>query len=339
MESLSFDASRKSLTLQKASIPKPKDDEVLIRVAYSGICGTDLHILEGTFPCKQNEPLIPGHEFCGTVEAVGVSVKNFKVGQRVTVDPNSGCSMCDDCHVGCYHLCVNGGVNSTIGIFRNGGWATHCCVPEVQVYHVPEGVEMEQAALSEPLSCLAHGWKRMNPIHVGQKVLVLGAGIIGLLWSSILHLHGLRKTVTVSEPQDKRKEMAKKMGLDYQVTSPAELKGNEYDVIVDCSGSGPAMESAIPLLARGGRFCIFGVADPKVNIKINPYEMYKKELTIYGVNINPFSFSRGIGLLKAMASSYLQYDNLGIKVFKLSEYNVALDALKNGTISKAVFKL
>lgn len=256
---------------------------------------------------------------------------------------------------------------------------------------MPEEVEMEQAALSEPLSCLAHGWDRMNPIHVGQRVLVLGAGIIGLLWSSILHLHGLRKTVTVSEPQEKRREAVKKMGkilifrriseslkretnkvglagLEYQVSNPSELKGNEYDVVVDCSGSGPAMESAIPLLARGGRFCIFGVADPKVNIKINPYDvsnstrsstrlliyqlgtlvstvliacfqMYKKELTIYGVNINPFTFSRGIGLLKAMASSYIQYDNLGIKVFKLSEYNEALEALKKGIISKAVFKL
>ena len=77
---------------------------------------------------------------------------------------------------------------------------------------MPDDVDMPQAALAEPLSCLAHGWDRMNPIHVGQRVLVLGAGIIGLLWACLLHLHGLRKTVTVSEPQDKRKEMVRKLG-------------------------------------------------------------------------------------------------------------------------------
>lgn len=74
-----------------------------------------------------------GHEFVGIVQSIGTNVKNFKVGQRVTVDPNSGCDLCNDCHKGCYNLCINGGINNTIGIFRNGGWATHAIVPETQV--------------------------------------------------------------------------------------------------------------------------------------------------------------------------------------------------------------
>ncbi|KAJ8668174.1 hypothetical protein QAD02_009837 [Eretmocerus hayati] len=337
MEYLSFDAPKKKLELKNGPIPVPKKDEVLVKVAYSGVCGTDLHILEGSFPCKESEPLTLGHEFAGTVEAIGLGVKNFKIGQRVTVDPNSGCNLCNDCHGGCYHLCTKGGVNNTIGIFRNGGWSTHCVVPETQVYLVPDGVEMPQAALSEPLSCLAHGWDIMNPIHVGQRVLVIGAGIIGLLWASLLHLHGLRKTVTVSEPQEKRQKMAKDLDLDYTVSAPADLKGKEFDLAVDCSGFGPAMEAAIPLLKRGGRFCFFGVASPQTKISIQPYEVYKKELTFSGVNINPFTFPKGLGLLQAMSDTYLQFDRLGVKVFKLSEYKEALEALKKGTISKAVF--
>lgn len=82
----------------------------------------------------------------------------------------------------------------------------------MKVYLVPEGVELSQAALTEPLSCLAHGWDKINPVHVGHKVLVIGAGIIGLLWACLLHLHGLRKTVTISEPQPSRRAAVKKLG-------------------------------------------------------------------------------------------------------------------------------
>ncbi|XP_014233570.1 uncharacterized protein LOC106656909 [Trichogramma pretiosum] len=339
MEFLSFDPASKSLSLKTGPKPKPASDEVLVRVSYSGICGTDLHIIAGHFPCKQTGSLTMGHEFAGVVESVGARVTKFKIGDRVTVDPNSGCDLCNDCHKGCYHLCLDGGINNTIGIFRDGGWSTHAVVPEKQVYRVPDGVDMDKAALSEPLSCLAHGWNRMNPINVGERVLVLGAGIIGLLWACLLHLHGLRRSVTVSEPQPKRREGVKKLALDYETCDPEQLRGREFDTIVDCSGFGPAMEAAVPLLARGGRFCFFGVSAPKTKIAIEPYEVYKKELTFHGVNINPYTFPKGLGLLEAMSDTYLNYDNLGIKAYKLSEYKEALDALKSGTISKAVFKM
>ncbi|KMQ87065.1 sorbitol dehydrogenase [Lasius niger] len=197
---------------------------------------------------------------------------------------------------------------------------------------------MQQAVLSEPLSCLAHGWDRLNPVNVGNKVLVIGAGIIGLLWACLLHLHGLRKTVTISEPQEKRRELAAHFGLDYQVENPTEIK-EEFDIAVDCSGSAPAMEAAISLLGHGGRLCIFGVANPKTKLAIEPFQIYKKELTIVGVNINPYTFLKGLALLQSMSEKYLDYNKLGIKVFSLSQYKEALDALKKGDISKAVFKL
>ncbi|XP_029056140.1 sorbitol dehydrogenase-like [Osmia bicornis bicornis] len=338
MEFLSFDVTKKTLALRRAEVPVPAPNEVRVRVAYSGICGTDLHILDGTFPCKKEGLLTLGHEFSGTIDAVGSAVQNLKVGQKVVVDPNSGCNLCDYCRVGDYHFCDNGGINNTVGIFRDGGWSTHAIVPEGQVYLLPEGVGMAQAALTEPLSCLAHGWDKINPVNVGLNVLVLGAGIIGLLWSCLLHLHGLRKTVTVSEPQEKRRSAVKKLGLDYGVKSPAELKSG-FDLVVDCSGSGPAMEAAVPLLNRGGRLCVFGVASPKAKLTIEPFQIYMKELKIVGVNINPFTFHKGIALLQAMADTYLNYDKLCIKTYSLSEYPKALEALKRGEISKAVFKL
>ncbi|XP_066593309.1 uncharacterized protein [Prorops nasuta] len=339
MEYLSFDLSKKKLELKSCAIPKPGPEEIRMRVSYAGICGTDLHILEGSFPCKNDGPLILGHEFSGIVEEIGQQVTTIKVGQRVVVDPNSGCNKCNFCHSGSYHFCSHGGINSTIGIYRDGGWATHAVVPETQVYLVPEDIPMDKAALTEPLSCLAHGWDKINPVHVGSRVLVIGAGIIGLLWTCLLHLHGHRKTVTVSEPQDKRRSIVKDLELDYDVKHPSELKNNKFDLAVDCSGSGPAMETAVPLLDRGGRLCVFGVASPTAKLTVEPFQIYMKEIEIIGVNINPHTFPKGISLLQAMSSHYLNFNNLRIKVYQLSQYEEALTALREGDISKAIFKI
>ncbi|EFN69090.1 Sorbitol dehydrogenase [Camponotus floridanus] len=339
MEYLSFDSSTKSLTLKKQNVlPKPAANEVRIKVVYSGVCGTDLHILEGAFPCKETEPLTLGHEFVGTIDELGSGVTIFKVGQRVAIDPNSGCNNCNHCHNANYHFCKGGGINNTIGIFRDGGWATHVLVPETQVYLIPNEIEMHQAVLTEPLSCLAHGWDKLNPVNIGEKVLVIGAGIIGLLWACLLHLHGLRKTVTISELQQERRKLAANLGLDYQVKSPNEIK-EEFNVAVDCSGSAPAMEAAILLLGHGGRLCVFGVANPKAKLSIEPFQVYKKELTILGVLVNPYSFLKGLALVQPLSERYLDFNKLGIKVFALSQYKEALDALKKGNISKAIFKL
>lgn len=90
-------------------------------------------VFQGSFPCKKDGPLIPGHEFVGTIDELGSAVINFKVGQRVAVDPNSGCNKCDHCHSANYHYCQSGGINNCVGIFRDGGWTTHALVPETQV--------------------------------------------------------------------------------------------------------------------------------------------------------------------------------------------------------------
>lgn len=338
MEYLSFDVIGKTLSLKRKAIPNPRESEIVVKVSYAGICGTDLHILEGAFPCKTSGELTLGHEFVGTVEKIGIGVTSVQVGQRVAIDPNKGCNKCKYCHEGNYHFCDAGGIKDTIGIFRDGGWATHAVVPEVQVHLIPDGVAMDKAVLAEPLSCLAHGWDKVSPLNVGSKVLILGAGIIGLLWACVLHLHGHRKTVTVSEPQEKRRAMVSQLGVDYEAKTPAQLKEG-YDLVVDCSGSGPAMEAAVPLLNRGGKLCVFGVASPNSKITIEPFQIYMKELSVIGVNINPFTFPKGLALLAAMADRYLDYKILGIQVFSLSQYREAMEALKKGAISKAVFKL
>ncbi|XP_028127953.1 D-altritol 5-dehydrogenase [Diabrotica virgifera virgifera] len=346
MEALRFTSKIKKLELVNVPIPKiTQPNQVLIKVAYSGICGTDLHIIGGEFPCNDAETFTLGHEFSGTVVETGASVNTFKKGDKVSVDPNSGCLCCDHCHSGNPHYCSIGGISNTIGIFRNGGWANYCVAPVDQVHKLSDSITLEQAALAEPLSCLAHGWDIISPVTVGQKILITGAGIIGNLWVCNLHLQG-HKNVTVSEPNLARLDMIKKLNTGYNLITPDQLKKNQqadpnylFDLVIDCSGYAPAVEHAISLLRRGGKLCIFGVAPPHAEIKIKPFEIYMKELKIYGVLVNPFSFPKSLGLLEAMGDRYLNYEKIGIKTFALKDYDEAITLLKKGTIAKAVFKL
>ncbi|XP_023024099.1 D-altritol 5-dehydrogenase [Leptinotarsa decemlineata] len=345
MEAVRF--TEKNLKLELVQIPIPQvatPTDVLIKVAFSGICGTDLHIIQGEFPCNRDTTFTLGHEFCGTVTDIGSAVTTLQKGDRVAVNPNSSCMCCHFCWSGKPQLCPTGGIRNTIGIFRNGGWANYALVPVDQVLKLKDNITLEQAALTEPLSCLAHGWNIISPVTVGMKILVTGAGIIGNLWLCVLHLQGHRN-VTVSEPNLARLELIKKLNTGFTLLTPDQLKKNQaadpnylFDLVIDCSGYAPAIEHAVTLLERGGKLCCFGVAPPHAEIKIKPFDIFMKELKIVGVLTNCFTCPNSLGLIEAMGDRYLNFKNLGIGTFRLDQYQTALDLLKKGAIAKAVFK-
>ncbi|XP_049883883.1 uncharacterized protein LOC126379235 [Pectinophora gossypiella] len=341
MEAVVFDGKTLSLKYEK-NYPMPKvinDDDVIVKVEYSGICGTDLHIIQGEFPASKERPFPLGHEFSGVVHDAGKK-SIFKKGQKVVVDPNCACNLCDFCRNGNYQYCTTAGINSTVGIWRDGGWAQYTRVPQIQVFALPEPITTEQAGLCEPYSCVSHGFDRASPLFVGQKILVVGAGIIGNLWVSVLHLHGHRD-VTVSEMNKSRLEIVKNLETGYRLITPDVLAQEKqlYDVIIDCTGVGKVMEINFNYLIQGGKYVLFGCCPPTHQASVNPFQIYDKELTIIGVKINPFSFPKAIGLLKAMGSRYVDYKKLGVKTYALAEYKKALDDLKAGTIAKALFKI
>ncbi|KAG5880769.1 hypothetical protein JTB14_012649 [Gonioctena quinquepunctata] len=346
MEAIKFTAKTKELELVKVPIPKVSNpQDVLIKVAYSGVCGTDLHIIQGEFPCNPDKPFTLGHEFSGTVVDIGSDINILKKGDKVAVDPNAGCRCCHFCHSGRPHFCQIGAVSNTVGVYQNGGWADYVLVPVNQVHKLNDNITLEQAGLVEPISCLAHGWDIISPVTVGMRILITGAGIIGNLWVCNLHLQGHRN-VTVSEPNIFRLNQLKKLDTGYKLITPDELKNRQesdphylFDLIIDCSGYAPAIENDISLLDKGGKLCIFGVAPPHAEIKVKPFEIFMKELKIFGVLVNPFTFPKSMGLIEAMGARYLNYENLGIKTFALKEYNDALELLEKGTIAKAVFKI
>jgi len=346
MEALRFTGSTKILEYVQVPVPKiTEPDQVLIKVAFAGLCGTDLHIIAGEFPLSNKGTKILGHEFSGIIVEVGSNVSNVKKGDRVCVDPNEGCRCCDFCHLGNPHYCNIGGIQNTIGIHRDGGWATYALVPKNVVQILPESISLEQAALAEPLSCLAHGWDMLSPVPVGSRILVIGAGIIGNLWVSIFHLQG-HKNVTVSEPNLTRLNLLKKLETGYDLVTPDQLQKKRgadpsyaFEVVVDCSGFCPAIEQGLSLLTKGGKLCCFGIPPPDKTIRVAPFDLYAREITIFAVNVNPFSMVKSIGFIEAMGSRYLDYERLGIQVFDLKSYQQALDVLKTGTVAKAIFKL
>uniref|UniRef100_A0A1B6DVG1 Enoyl reductase (ER) domain-containing protein n=1 Tax=Clastoptera arizonana TaxID=38151 RepID=A0A1B6DVG1_9HEMI len=345
MDALQFDPRRKQLALVKKELPGiVEKNEVIVKIAYAGLCGTDLHILEGKFPTN-DRPLILGHEFCGLASSLGSEVKHIKRGDKVVIDPESCCNVCSFCTTGSYHLCETGGINSTIGIFSNGGWAQFCKVPARQVYRVPDGMLLKQVVLCEPLSCIIHAWEKIGQIEIGSHILIIGAGIIGNLWCSVLHHAGHRK-VTVSEPFSVRREFNRKLETNFNCVSPDDIntmknsrEGFGVDLCIDCSGNGQAIQDAISLLRPGGKLCIFGVSSPDTKISVSPYEMYKKELTIVGVVINQFSIPKALSLIEAMGDRYLNYEKLGIQEYSMEQHQEALNSLKKGNISKVVFKI
>ncbi|XP_078484511.1 uncharacterized protein LOC100181990 [Ciona intestinalis] len=325
-----------------------KENDVKIKVAYSGVCGSDFHIMKGEmgkFSGKQ-DGVILGHEFSGTVVSVGDAVKELKVGDLVCVNPNECCGACQWGRESNPHFCES---NLCVGISMNGGWAEYCIAPIEKVYKLPDNVNLMQGALAEPYSCVLRGWRQLGDLpEKDARILVQGAGIIGSLFCTLLHYHGFTN-VTVAEINEERRKLCADMKLGFDVVHPQEIdlkfKGKDVDyhgyyVVIDCTGNTKAVEKAFTLCRRGATICIFGCCPAGETMAVEPFQIYWKELKIVSCFTNPKCFEGALDLLKVLADKgYLVYEKLGIKMFDLKQYETAFDSLKAGTASKAVFKV
>ncbi|XP_044739348.1 D-altritol 5-dehydrogenase-like [Chrysoperla carnea] len=342
MEALLYDSNSKTSAVKQVPIPTIEEpDDVLIKVVYSGVCGTDLRITAGEFPVQKKFPIILGHEFMGVVAAIGRDVTTFKVGDRAAVDPNKGCGVCRFCHEANINYCMVGYEKYKLGVFKHGGHAEYCLCKEDQCYKIPDSVTTDQAGLVEPLSCVVHAMDFVG--QIGHRILIMGAGWIGLMWLITLHLKGHRN-VTAIERNERRRDLVERLDLGYKVLPPEKLENDmkcnytPFDFIVDCSGNGPIIELGITWLNNGGKFCIFGIAKPETVIQISPFEIFLKEITIYGIKTNPHTYEKSMHLLKALGSRYLDYEKLGVACYKLTDYEKAFEELRSGNIAKILFK-
>lgn len=302
-----------------AAEPQIGQDDVLIKVRAAGICGTDLHIFKGEYEARY--PLIPGHEFSGEVVAVGDAVTRFRVGDRVTADPNVPCGRCENCQRNEPNQCRN---LAAIGVTRNGAFAEYVVAPQGVVFPIGD-MSYAAAALIEPLACVVWGLKRVE-VQPGDTVLLFGAGPMGcLLLQALKHAGASRVVVTDVVPS--RLELAAALGANETVLADARqqealmaLEPQGYDIVVDATGI-PRIIEQLPLYARPrGKVWVFGVAPRGTKVSYDPYEVFRKDLSIIGSFAVNRTFPQSIALIQHGA----------VKVEPLISHRLPLDDFCRG---------
>lgn len=277
-----------------------QDNEVLIKVKYCGVCGTDIHIYNGEGGSSNVvPPIIPGHEFSGVVTLAGKAVKNLKVGDRVCGDPNIMCGECYFCKNKMEHFCEN---NIGLGTTQDGAFAEYVVMKASHVYRIPDEIDFMSAAMIEPLSCCLHGIDLCN-IKNGDSVLVIGGGPIGIIMLQLAKLSGASKVI-LSEPVKEKRELALSLGADKVIDPMTEnieevLHGFTKNVqcVIECVGNIHTQADAIRLAGKGATVMFFGLTGPDAELTIKPDVIFKKELHITSSYINPYAFYRAIEVL------------------------------------------
>jgi len=313
--------------------PRPGPQDVLLHVAACGICGTDRHIMHGEFDTVP--PVIIGHECSGQVLAVGEGVTTLAPGDRVAIDPNMPCGMCRPCRRGQVHLCQH---LTAVGVDMDGGFAELMVAPEAQCYRLPEGVSLEEGAMAEPVACCLRGIDQAG-ISVGDRVAVIGGGAIGQILVQLARAAGASWLV-LSDPVAERRTMALSLGVDAVVDPTREdplaaggtLEGGA-DVVLEAVGSIRTTRQAVTWAAEGGTVIWFGVTPPGDLAEIEPNLVFRKELTIRGARINPFTHARA---LDAMAAGQVNVAPLLSRRIALEELAKALEEPAGAAIKTLV---
>ncbi len=309
-----------------SEVPEPvlDDQDILIKVASTGICGTDIHIFKGDYEAVY--PIIPGHEFSGTVEKVGKGVKYFKPGDRVTADPNIPCYRCHQCKMGHFNQCEN---LEAVGVTRNGAFAEYVTVPEGVVFPIYD-IPFHEAAMIEPLACVVWGLKRVEP-KPGDSALVFGAGPMGCMLIQALKSCGVCPIV-VTDKNEWRLNVAIQLGASEAIkTSQLQQLNTKqgfstYQIVVDATGVDRVLENAFNYLQPRGKLWVFGVVPPSETISFIPYYVFRKDLTIIGSFAVNQTFIEAISLIR---SRYIELNPLISHQISIEYFTEAIQIAQN----------
>lgn len=287
-------------------IPEPdiKDGLVKIRVQAAGLCGTDLHILKDEF--RSWPPVVLGHEVAGEVVEVGSGVSGVEAGQRVTTETYFyTCGQCRYCRAGQNNLCLN---RRSIGSGVNGGFTNYVVVPAKNIHRLPENVDFEAGALTEPLACVVHAVTTTPTVSPGDVVVIAGPGAIGLLTLQVVKAAGATVIMLGTDKDDHRLALATQLGADYTLNVQREDAktliesltegGFGADVVYECSGAGPAAAQLLTLVRRKGRYVQIGLFGKSVAWDLD--QLCYKELIVTGSNASiPSAWNRAIQLMES----------------------------------------
>ncbi|QIQ22289.1 zinc-dependent dehydrogenase [Zophobihabitans entericus] len=334
-----FAANKLNVTQIEKPVAGPGD--LVIKVKASAICGTDGRIVTGKKTKGVRYPSVIGHEFSGEVVEVGTGVTNFQCGDAVAVDPVIPCCSCVYCLSGKENVCKN---RQAIGYEFDGAFAEYLRIPAIalktgNVFKVPQGISFEAAALAEPLACCINGQKNVG-IELGDTVVILGAGPIGLMHIMLARLSGA-KTIIVSELNEKRRLAALDCGADLVVDSSKEnldekikqlTDGMGADVVIMAIGVPALVNPALSLVRKGGRVNLFAgfSAGDMSNIDVNL--IHYNELSITGASaLSRQGYQTALNLI---SSGKINVEKLVTHRFKLDDINAAFACALDGAAIK-----
>ena len=274
----------------EADTPRPGPGDIVIQVEASGICGTDRHLYKGEFPSVPDTIL--GHEFSGIVIEAGNS--DLKKGTRITCDPNTWCGACDHCRKGRVNLCVN---NTPTGIARDGGFAEYCAFPAHKAHVLPASLNPLFGAFCEPLACTLHGTDIGAP-KSGERVIVIGGGVIGLLAVQIAKTAGATVMLLTRNPA--KQELGRSLGADFTASSPEQALEHwpeGAELVVECAGVEATVEMSPSLTRTGGRIVVLGVLPKGARVTIEPFDLLFREIQMHYSFLNPFTHERAAQMI------------------------------------------
>lgn len=286
------------IAVQEVPKPAPGPNDVRVRILNAGICGSDIHIYDGTYAYAKY-PHVHGHELSGVVETAGSEVTKLKTGDRVVIEPAIACGECYACRINKPNCCVT---LEVIGIMRPGGFAEYTVVDENHVHVIPDKMSFEAGAIVEPFTIGAQIVSRAG-VKPGNTVTILGAGPIGLTALILLkELHEVKVTIVDVIPE--RLALADLFGADVTINANGtnvnhtimELTNNEgSNIVIETAGLRQTMEQTIDLVSSGGRIVIAGLTTDKVGIP--GYLFSNKEVEIYGSRNSAGKFPEVIDFL------------------------------------------
>jgi (R,R)-butanediol dehydrogenase/meso-butanediol dehydrogenase/diacetyl reductase/L-iditol 2-dehydrogenase len=327
------------IKMEEVAEPEMKPNQVKVKIAYAGLCGTDPENLEHRFGLMPPEAYkgdrILGHEASGTISAIGSEVKNnFKVGQRVAMNFRGACGACWYCQNGKEHYCRQ-------GTGASGSFAEYAVYPESAIYPLTDDISFEIGAMLEPVSVAVHAIDQAK-VKTGSSVAIAGGGPIGLLCLEMALKAGAARTL-LSEPIAEKRALAKKLGADVTVDPFNEdieaigkklTDGRGFNTVIDASGSVKAAKQCISLADNCATILWAAVYGRDVEIGVSPFIMYAKELTITSTFVSPYSFPRALAMLPKLELKPLITD-----IVPLKDIQKAFEMHKTGKPIKILIKM
>lgn len=322
-------------------VPEPGPDHIQVKIAYCGICGSELHMIDPEYMARRPAfpppppgapPRAMGHEASGVISKIGSNIKEYKVGQRVAMNFRSYCGSCYYCRNKMEHYCQ-------AVIPATGSYAEYATYHKSAVYALPDNISLELGALLEPVSVAVHTIDLAN-IRPGGTVAILGAGPIGLLIQEVAQISGAAK-VLVSEPTESRRKIAKDLGATVVVDPIKEdlmaavnnlTDGRGFDTVIDASGKLAVAKQALTLADKTGTVVWAAMYPEDAEVGVPPSLLYHKELTIRGVFVSPYSFPRALALLPVLKLEPL------ISVMPIEKIKEAFQGLLAGKGIKVLIK-